>query len=228
MAVHFTASTQTYTASNGAPGANFTYVGWVYLDAVPTAYSMVFGIEDAAVSSGNYITVGINNLAVSPELRVFSNTGGLGSSFSPTPATWYCVAISVTTTSCTLYWGSSPGSLSSATGTVSNSGRLFTFIGNDSYTEWWPGRTAAVKLWSAALSQAEIQAELASYAAVRSSNLLRVHKLQVPETTDYSGNGNTLTGGTGASTAGDPPISAATFSPPYPGLLVSRLRPYFG
>ena len=224
MSVHFTAASQTYSATNGALGTNLTYCGWAYLDAVPNAYSMIFAAENAASNAAGF-AIGLNDSAT-PTLQVSSDVGGVDSGVTPTIGTWYCIAAAVTGTSCTLYWGTSPAALSSASGSISSSGRTFMRICSSSYAEWWQGRSAAVKVWSAVLTQAEIQAELTRYAAVRTANLVRVHRLQVPEVTDYSGNGNVLTGGTGAGTTADPPIGP--FSPPYPGLLVSRLRPYFG
>lgn len=72
--------------------------------------------------------------------------------------------------------------------------------------EWWRGRVANFKVWNAALTQAEIENELAQYVPHRTANLLRWHPFLIAETTDYSGADRTLTGGTGATTEDGPPI----------------------
>jgi len=67
------------------------------------------------------------------------------------------------------------------------------------------GRICAVKIWNRVLTQAQIAAERYYGYAVDDSSINGVYKLRVPETTDYSGNGYSLTTvGTGHTTQTDP------------------------
>lgn len=89
---------------------------------------------------------------------------------------------------------------------------------------------AAVKIWSRVLDGTQIQAERLKAYPVDSANINGVYKLQVPETTDYSGLGNSLTAnGTGFTTVSDP--AGVDFNPPsagnVPGMLVQGPVPQF-
>src|SRR5690606_31777960 len=76
--------------------------------------------------------------------------------------------------------------------------------------EWLNGRMAAVKIWTAALSANEIQAERDYTSPLRTANLRAWYPFEVAETTDHSGNGETLSGGSSPSTEPGPGIP---FSP---------------
>src|SRR5690606_37514347 len=76
--------------------------------------------------------------------------------------------------------------------------------------EWLNGRMAAVKIWTAALSANEIQAERDYTSPLRTSDLRAWYPFEVAETTDHSGNGETLSGGSSPSTEPGPGIP---FSP---------------
>ncbi len=85
-------------------------------------------------------------------------------------------------------------------------------IGDDPVAgEWLNGTVANVKLYGAALTQAEVEAEWGSWTAIRTANLIRHHTFQTAaETTDYSGNSNALTAsGTPTFDSDNPPIAAA-------------------
>lgn len=82
------------------------------------------------------------------------------------------------------------------------------FFGNDDYGDWLDGRMAAGKIWLATLNQAEIQAEMGSYAAVRTANIWSVVPMHVhTDLTDQSGQGNTPTAMGSLSTEPDPPLA---------------------
>src|SRR5690606_11748899 len=76
--------------------------------------------------------------------------------------------------------------------------------------EWLNGRMAAVKIWTAALSANEIQAERDYTSPLRTSDLRAWYPFEVAETTDHSGNGETLSGGSSPSTEPGP---GSPFSP---------------
>jgi hypothetical protein len=91
-------------------------------------------------------------------------------------------------------------------------------------TEWFNGGLAYVRVWSAVLSQAEIEAEWASSTIVRTSGVWANWPL-LTDLTDISGNGRNLTAGTTAlSTEDDPPLGSTvtgTGSAAFGGLTAS-------
>lgn len=82
-------------------------------------------------------------------------------------------------------------------------------LGESVFTaEWLNGSIAAVKLWTGgALTQAELEQEAWTYMPQRTTNLTAWYPFTVTGTADYSGGGNTLSGGTGAVTEDGPPIA---------------------
>ncbi|MFI6904894.1 hypothetical protein ACIBKY_26775 [Nonomuraea sp. NPDC050394] len=66
--------------------------------------------------------------------------------------------------------------------------------------EWLNGCLSHVRIWTAALSGAELEAEYTANSPVRTSNLFAFYRFTTAGTTDDSGNGQTLSGGTGTST----------------------------
>ena len=120
-----------------------------------------------------------------------------------------CTAAVMNGTSWTLYTGTDPGALtaSSATRTALSTPTSLR-IGNErTDTEFWNGRVANFKRYTAALSQTEIQYELLQYQPTRTANLLDYFHFVNAETVDYSGNANTLTAGsTATATEAGPPI----------------------
>lgn len=208
MATRFTDGSQTYTATNGPLGVNFTFVGWAYLaPASPGASSMLFSIDGGTSNSLDYLSIGVSN-TTPPRIGVFSASHWIDTGDPFVNGTWYCLALSVGGNWCTFYWGTDPSALNSVSGDTYNGVRTHTFVGNNSYGQWWQGRIAAFKVWNGGLTKAQIQAELGSYTQIQ-TGAVREHHLQVPETIDYSGNDNNLTGGVGATTEPDPPIDPA-------------------
>lgn len=214
MAVQYAAVTQNHTATSGLPGNVFTLTMWLWPASQPARYMfplwldasggssfVAIGIRDGLnnlqlIDSGNYTFNGVNPLAVSAQ-------------------TWYKCAAVVDGANATFY--RSAGDSALVSGGVADFAPPATpsnlYVGNSRFDEWYDGRLAALKVWDAALTQAEIEAELAQYLPHRTANLLRFHPFLQAETADYSGNGNALSGGTGATTADGPPIPWAGIQP---------------
>jgi hypothetical protein len=71
--------------------------------------------------------------------------------------------------------------------------------------EWLDGVVAGFKHYSAILTTTEMEAEFANYSPTRTSNLVRAHfRPNLANTSDYSGNNRTLSGGTGSTTENGP------------------------
>lgn len=211
MAVRLDTEGEGYTATSALPTAPCTILCWAKIVNDRDNYSSVWCVDSGVTA---YIILGTD----------FSGTVARGS-FSDidigfnawTPNTWYKTALTVSGTTVTVYQAPAGATLASTSGT---SGALPSAptslrLGSSMTTgEWFDGSIANFKHYSAVLTSTEIEAELGSWTSVRTANLVRHYKLQIPETTDYSGNGNTVTGGVGASTdTDDPPISTP---PPIP------------
>mgnify|MGYP001482825090 CR=1 FL=1 len=91
---------------------------------------------------------------------------------------------------------------------VPNNDNAYPKVGNDTYGAWTNGRFTAIKMWTVELSQAEIQAEIPYYNAVKTANLWSVVYAKVhTDLADKSGLGHdasavgTLTTEAGPSTS---------------------------
>lgn len=92
---------------------------------------------------------------------------------------------------------------------VTATGRSFTvaewYLSGSYFATGRDARICFVKVWDAALSLAELQAERARGVPVRSSNVNRYHRLETgTDTTDYSGNGRACTINSGTTEGTEP------------------------
>lgn len=138
-------------------------------------------------------------------------------SFSATVGTWYYVAFSVNGVNGT-YVRRSLGDASFTTGTFATgntSGPGDTlWLGTNPFAEWVNGCLAAVKMWlGATLTQAELEAEAWSQLPRRTTNLRCWYPFVRAETVDYSGQAQTLSGGTGAATEDGPGVAWGLAAP---------------
>jgi hypothetical protein len=131
-----------------------------------------------------------------------------------TVGTWYKIAYVVSGTTITCWRAAAGSAVASAAAGSYTAFTPTTFdIGNCRRTnEFLNGSVAAVKIWAAALTQAELDAEFTQYDPIRVANLNRYYSFGWgPQTVDQSGNGRTLTQGAAApteDTAGPPiPVS---------------------
>lgn len=116
-----------------------------------------------------------------------------------TPGTWYHTAVVISGSSVTLYVrAEGAGSYTTATGTLAGDvGTDNLVIGDDIWlADPLNGCVAGLKMWYAALSAGEVEAERLQYSAARSSGLVAVYPLLVADPNDYSGNAHDLTPGT--------------------------------
>jgi hypothetical protein len=136
--------------------------------------------------------------------------------------TWFFLAFSRQNTTRTLYYGTeADGTLTKVTDTqthTASSALSELWIGQDIYTEGFNGEVAYVRFWSAALSDADMDAEWRSTTPVRATNLYGDWRLAsaATATTDSSGNSNTLTSGgvlTDGGTNPTPPAAAGIYLP---------------
>ncbi|MFI6886769.1 LamG-like jellyroll fold domain-containing protein [Streptosporangium canum] len=208
MAVRFSATGQHYSRSL-ALGAvsSFSVACWVKLAANRAATSVVWQIDNG--SGVDYLRINAYNGTTltyqSDEWFAF-----LGRTL--TVGTWCYIGLSVSSAggvslvtrdaASDTFNSGEPGDVAS----VFNAATLR--IGASHATgEWINGSVAALKVWDGRLSTSELENEFWSYLPQRTTNLRAWYPLTTPETPDFSGNGNTLTGGTGATVDDGPPIS---------------------
>lgn len=204
MAVRIAAATDVYSdvSGLGLPTGDFTLTFWAYMSVDRAALAGIVSLQAAGFS--NWYIVGAQ---ADGTITVFTNGNNLSPSYAPGVGAWNKYAFVKSGTAGTLYAGSEAGALNQvSSGTITTSTPVEIYIGGTSdSTQWFNGRLAAVKLWSTAFTQPQCAAEVAQFDPVIASNLLRYYKFHVAETTDYSGNGFTLTGVTPATEA-DPSI----------------------
>jgi len=212
MAARFDASTDPYTATTGLPaGTAWTATCWAYITTDRNAFSGALGITNSGVTDGIAIETAVDGTT----WGAFDATTSVGA-FAASVGAWSQLAVAVNGTSVTFYGAAAGSALTATSGTLTGGGvtpgRID--IGDDCFGGWLNGRVAAVKLWAATLTQAEIEHELGQYAPRRTANLTRWHPFLVAETVDYSGAGNSLTAGGTATAAEDgPPIPWAALAP---------------
>lgn len=151
-----------------------TMTCWVKLSVDTNSYQTVFAIEDGGGHSTAY-----NELITDADgttLVVYDHVGLQGTVLSMTVGTWYAVAIKFTAGAWKSYYGTQGfTSLTTATGTKADIAfNDLTGVGSTTFTatESLNGMFSMYRVWSAALSDAEIKAELQSSRPVRTNDLI--------------------------------------------------------
>jgi len=193
--------------ANLPTSSSFTACCWFYYVNTRSAYAFFIGLEDATSSASQYLLIGFEDTNA---FHVAVNSGGAVPYFGSNPATsaWHFMAIRANGTNVKGFHRTLAGTWQTVT---SSTAPLFTpamlTLGNDSWDEWTNCRLAGIKVWDAALTDAEIENEAETLTPQRFENI----NLWVPgfpgsgeRTRDYSGNGRNLTEG-GTLTDEDPP-----------------------
>ncbi|MBX6386798.1 MAG: hypothetical protein IRZ07_28110, partial [Microbispora sp.] len=209
MAVRWTASGQSFTRSLALGTiTQFSITCWVRLVVDRDSYSTPWSVDNG--TSDCWVV----QTALDGTTLVVLDDGGTsrGSAVTLSTGVWYFVAVAINGSNGTFMVQAE----TAATPTVStwsngsaNVNAATLRIGDSPWGgDWWNGNLAAFKLWTgAALSQAELLNEAFTYRPQRTANLKAWYPFVRAETTDYSGQGQTLTGGSGATTEDGPPIS---------------------
>jgi hypothetical protein len=197
------------TASLPDMNAAYTWMAWVILDDSISDYRCLFSLYDQYGEYYDYIgtwddgsTVLFEAFAPSAPYWVDIGTGTLGT------GTWHHVAVTRNGAAMAIYLDGAAAGSSSAMSVASRAAAT-EMRGGD----WRPatapmgGRLDSIKLWTAALTQAEIQAEMQVKRPVRGLNLYNwapTFPGASERYLDYSGNGYNWTEA-GTLTDGDPP-----------------------
>lgn len=192
MAVRFDTAGEFYdgTLTLGAQAA-YTVAAWVRIATNTVANTGAVSVHNG---TGDYMILGMTTDGVTATL--FDETAS-GGATALTVGTWYYLAASVNGTAGTLYIRPSGGTSTtqSVAGMSANLNMASVRVGDSVFGgTGLNGNVTAVKIWTAALSQAELDAEWNTFAAVRGTNLVARYELKDnTDTADYSGNGHTLT-----------------------------------
>lgn len=213
MAVRFDADGEDYTRAIalGSLGA-ITVSCWVKISVDRNTWSTPWFIDDGVgdnwgiQTSSDGVTMGVVDGGTT-----LQNMGAL------TVGAWYFICLVQNGSAGTLYHATgNAASLSTVmiSGGTTDVNAATLRIGESPWgSEWLNGCVAAFKFWTAALSAAEVANEWRQYAPIRTANLSSFHPFVVPETTDYSGNARTLSGGTNTAREDGPPIPWRVSSP---------------
>lgn len=203
MAVRYTATGQQYTSTT-VPGTTWTMCGFAYIAVDRNDFSCAFAIEDAAVSATRYYEIAT---AADGTTLSFETSGGSIAMGAMTVGTWYKIGVVAAAAAGTTYFGTMAGNPTQTTGSIDSTVVPNTmFFGTDSFGEWWNGRLAGVRVWNAALTQAEINLELTQLGAIRQPNLMHSRPFEVTEAKNYGGTAGNLSAGTGSTTEAGPPV----------------------
>lgn len=182
-----------YVATNAAPGSTWTLVFWARIAVDRNDYSTFCSVDAGGTSGG--LVLQTDSDGVTPYLWGEPGTVTTASVSALTVGDWHRLAVVRNGTSQTVYRATASGVVTSANQTGQNFTATTLRLGMSPQAgEPLSGHLANVKLYSAVLTQNEIVTEWGDWAAIRTSGLVRHHKFKdAAETTDYSGNGNTLT-----------------------------------
>jgi len=210
-AVRFSSSAMKYSRSASGLGGTFTMTCWAKIVTDRNAITCFIGQDDA---STNYYYLSTTSDGTS--LRRDGTSGAANpSGLNMTVGTWVYMATVNDTGGGTDLMGYKvsggswvASSAGAATVVGPNNANTF-YIGNNGFNNFLNGSIAAVKVWDVALTDAELQAEAFTYAAVKTSGLWANYQFRSgPQTTDDSGLGKTLTqGGVPVLDASGPPIT---------------------
>ncbi|WP_171074090.1 LamG domain-containing protein [Nonomuraea basaltis] len=214
MAVRFDADGESYTRSTGLGAVTvFSFACWVKLAVDRATTTVILQIDNG--SGANRLRLNAWN---GTALTFQSDGGGWFGTIGHTLVVgeWTYVALSATSNpgqartairaaGSTTFAGGSP---SQANITV-NAATLRIGDGQAA-SEWLNGSIAAVKVWDQELTADELQQESWTYMPQRTAGLRGWYPLLTNTTTDLSGSGQTLTGGTDAALDDGPPISWRT------------------
>ena len=217
MAVRFSADGQDYTRASGTfptMAGPWTVCCWAKITTDRNTYSTIWSLDDGSTANWEYLQTQSDGVTINVDSQAGASIVGP----AMTVGAWYFFATvkpSTGVNASTLYYAvETAATLSSATGTLGETTACSTLrIGESPWTsEWLNGCVAAFKLYTAALTAEEVAQERWFFTPQRTANLLAWHPFvsggAVAEAqTDYSGNGNTLTGGTSSTTEAGPSIA---------------------
>jgi hypothetical protein len=208
MAVRFDADGEdfTRTVSLGTV-SQFSVIAWVKISVDRNTNQTVWTLDNG---NADYIAVCTNTDGTTMKFFTESNSSGSAQNF--TVGTWYAVACSVNGVNGSMWTRAITDAAWTAitwtNGTANTTGTTLRIGEHPGTGLWLNGAIAAFKAWNGVtFTQADFDNEVRYYRPQRTTNLIAWYPFLVTETADYSGNGNTLSGGAGTTTEDGPPIA---------------------
>jgi hypothetical protein len=211
QSVRFDVGGEEYISGTLSPGipTTFTILTWARLAVDRNNYTSAWCIDNGGTASAGALqtssdgtTMRLVDSGVTSDLHVM------------VVGTWYCYSVTRSalsgSTALRARWGTSPSSLTALATTPTNGWATSSFnrlrIGESQWGgEWINGNIAFNKVYARVLSDAEIETELNYYSPVSTTDLYAAWSFwDGPSTTDISGNGRTLTGGSGTTAEAGP------------------------
>ncbi|MFI7468158.1 LamG-like jellyroll fold domain-containing protein [Nonomuraea sp. NPDC049646] len=212
MAVRIDADGEQYTRSLGLGSVtNWTVTCWAKLSVNRSTTTVVWQIDDGA--GAEFLRINAWN---GSELTFQSGAAGAWfgfAGFTLVVDQWTYIALSSTANpgqtrsrirpaGSATFSGGSP----TQTNTTFSAGTL-RLGASHTTNQWLNGSICAVKVWDTALTELELEQESWTYQPLRTTNLRAWYPLLSPSTVDSSGNGETLSGGSGTTLDDGPPIA---------------------
>lgn len=206
----------TWTGTAPTPSSGLTITCWVYISVNRSDFSTVLRLHSSSGATTN-LNIAMDSGGLLP--CVFTAGGSSTGPQSLSVGAWARLAVTVTGSTSTIYVAlGAAGATQSQAGTVGGNAAVsptsgYTVAGRSAVDpdEWFNGRLAHIRVWSAVLTQGEAEAEWASATPVRTSDLFADYPLpDAGDLTDHSGNGRNLSAGsTSVTTEDGPPIDTA-------------------
>lgn len=206
MAVRMDADGKDYTYSLAlGTQAALTVAGWFKISVDRDTYSTIFFIDNGTSDNwGMQTAVDGTTMSGVFDASTQENMGSL------TVGTWYFICLATNGTTGSIYHRTPSAAALTTVGVTSvtasvNAATLR--LGESPWGgEWLNGCMASVRVWNAQLTAAEALQESQQYTPSRFTNLVAWYPFVRTDTLDYSGNGRTLSGGTGTTVEDGPPI----------------------
>ncbi|MFC8515482.1 LamG-like jellyroll fold domain-containing protein [Streptomyces sp. NPDC057257] len=213
MSTRFDAASDriSFSGTMFAVGSGFTMTAWAYV-VVDTDANQTFARLHASSGGSTIVTWATGSDGLTGP-NYFTGGGSVTNATNMAVGAWRKIAISCSGTTGKSYVNTVGGTTEVDSGTVSVGTPDGLTLGGrapaDS-SEWFNGRLAYVRVWTAELTQTEIETEWASATPVRTSGLWASWPLtDSTDLTDHSGSGRNLTAGsTAVSTEADPPLAS--------------------
>lgn len=206
MAIRKDASGDTISRTTNLPTiTSFTIMGWFKLSVDRNTYSALlsFGTN----SSSPYYSILTDGSGT--DLYVYNSSGLTTTGTSLTVGTWVHAALTVAGTGAGQVAFIRNGvATSTHAGSATPTAGIIVIGSTPSDNDWLNGCVAAVKIYSAVLTAAEIAKEMQQYLPVRTANLNGFYPMlsTSDDEVDFSGNGNNWTIGGTLATEDGPPI----------------------
>jgi hypothetical protein len=217
VAVRFDADAESYTRATGLTTVtDFTFACWVKLAADRATTTAILQIDNGS-GTGRMRINAFNGTQLTFQSDGTTWFGNFGLTLAV--GTWTYVALSATAnpgqvrTAARAAGSATCTSATSSQANITMNAATLRIGDGQAASEWLNGSVAAVKVWSAALTVAELEQESWTYLPCRTSGLRGWYPLLTPSTVDYSGQAQTLSGGSGAAADDGPPLTWSSQAP---------------